>query len=87
MVDKRLEDEIFLSTDNDFTIRFSTQCGCFSCIKKFKPSKITHWEDDGATAVCPECGETTVVPSSMVDVSVKHLRTIKNYFSEMVDKL
>ena len=63
-----------LSSDNDFTIRFSSKCGCYHCLATFKPSKIKEWVDDGSTALCPECGIDAVVPDSLIKISRGHLK-------------
>jgi hypothetical protein len=39
----------------------STTCGCFSCLQRFAPRAITAWTDDGATALCPQCGIDSVL--------------------------
>jgi hypothetical protein len=41
-------------------------CGCYRCRAMFPPSAIVTWKDeieegDGQTAVCPQCGDTTVI--------------------------
>ena len=38
------------------------KCGCFYCIKIFKPSEIVFWIIDPLeTAVCPYCGIDSVI--------------------------
>ena len=51
----------------------SDLCGCFYCLKTFKPSKIIEWcdfykdaigeEEYGHTALCPYCGIDSVIGS------------------------
>ncbi len=39
-------------------------CGCFYCLTEFHPRKITNWldeEDGDDTAICPICGNDTVI--------------------------
>jgi hypothetical protein len=46
----------------------STTCGCFACKKTFASSEITEWTDEeegvGQTALCPKCGQDTVIGSA-----------------------
>lgn len=50
----------------------SKLCGCFDCLKLFKPEEITSWIEEskdtlrgpGKTAVCPYCGVDAVLPES-----------------------
>ncbi len=39
----------------------STLCGCFHCTKRFAPSEVSEWVDNGATALCPHCGVDAVI--------------------------
>jgi hypothetical protein len=36
-------------------------CGCFHCLKVFKPIEIQRWVDKSATALCPYCGIDSVI--------------------------
>ena len=37
-------------------------CGCFYCLKIFKPSEIAVWiNDKGYTAMCPYCGIDSII--------------------------
>lgn len=40
-------------------------CGCFYCLKIFKPAEIVEWVDEdapkGLTAMCPYCGMDSVI--------------------------
>lgn len=44
-------------------IMTSEQCGCFNCLKIFRPEEITHWTDGDDTALCPHCGIDSVIGS------------------------
>lgn len=44
-------------------------CGCFYCLKIFKPNEISDWIDEnekgtGQTALCPKCGIDSVIASN-----------------------
>jgi hypothetical protein len=39
----------------------SSTAGCFHCLGTYDPSAVTEWSDDDQTAVCPECGSTSVI--------------------------
>jgi len=41
-------------------------CECFDCVKTFSPNLVKHWTDKqwhpkGATALCPCCGNNSVI--------------------------
>lgn len=39
----------------------SNQCGCFYCLKTFKPEEIKDWIDEEQTALCPFCNIDSVI--------------------------
>jgi hypothetical protein len=45
-------------------IRESAWCGCFQCIRRFPPERITDWADSGQTALCPFCSVDAVLGSA-----------------------
>ncbi|THT97723.1 cytoplasmic protein [Lampropedia puyangensis] len=57
-------------------ILHSQRCGCYYCLRSFKPSKIEQWSEDGPdtesqneqqllyTAWCPYCGIDAVIGSA-----------------------
>ena len=56
---------VFSKGNKDYIERDTLEkAGCFSCLKIFAPTEVTEYVDDpkGPTAVCPYCGEATVVP-------------------------
>ena len=42
-------------------LRESAVCGCFYCISTFGFTDIADWCDEGATALCPNCGIDSVI--------------------------
>lgn len=48
----------------------SDTCGCFYCLKTFRPAEIEEWVDEaqgtgvGQTALCPRCGIDSVLGSA-----------------------
>lgn len=48
----------------------SDACGCFYCLKTFRPAEIEEWVDEapgtdvGQTALCPRCGIDSVLGSA-----------------------
>ena len=56
---------VFSKGNKDYLERDTLEkCGCFSCKKMFTPGEIKEYAEDpkGPTAVCPYCGELTVLP-------------------------
>lgn len=57
------------SANHRSTILASTVCGCFYCRKFFEPVEIDDWTDHddkdvGMTALCPRCGNDSVIGSA-----------------------
>ncbi|MDH5859176.1 hypothetical protein [Lampropedia aestuarii] len=64
------------SSRNMREILHSQRCGCYYCLRRFKPSKIEDWSDEGPdkesqnaqhqlyTAWCPYCGIDAVIGSA-----------------------
>jgi hypothetical protein len=61
-----------LATSNYASIKLSSQCGCFYCLKVFSSTDVTEWitEGDSKTAVCPHCGIDSVIPATNSDNTV-----------------
>ena len=36
-------------------------CRCFHCLHAFSAEQISHWVDNGETALCPNCGVDAVL--------------------------
>jgi hypothetical protein len=51
----------------------SSTCGCFHCLSTFSPMSITHWVDDGTTALCPVCGVNAVIGSDSGSLITREL--------------
>ena len=45
-------------------IEASSICGCFYCLRTFKPEEISEWIDDEQTALCPFCPVDSVIGSA-----------------------
>jgi hypothetical protein len=63
----------------------SEWCGCFYCLKIFKPDAITNWTDMkdgvGTTAFCPHCGIDSVIGSaSGYPIELDFLRRMRRYW-------
>lgn len=59
-----------------------TTCGCFHCLRKFQPSEIEAWiEDGGGTAICPYCGVDAVIGSyAGFPLTDEFLRQMQDYW-------
>lgn len=44
-------------------------CGCYFCIRHISSVDVDEYTDDGATALCPNCG----VDALIIDVSTEEL--------------
>lgn len=56
------------SSHNRKFVAVSNTCYCFHCMKSMKPMEITLYQDDGQTALCPNCGFDTVLPDGIDEV-------------------
>lgn len=45
-------------------IEESALCGCCFCLSIYAPACIEEWTDEGATAICPDCGIDSVIGSA-----------------------
>jgi len=58
-------------------------CGCFYCLKIFKPNEITEWTDEesGVIAICPYCGADSVVgKNSGYPITKKFLKAMNKHW-------
>lgn len=60
-------------------------CGCFYCLKQFKPQLIEHWTDErdgtGQTAICPLCWIDSVIGSnSGYPITEEFLKKMHEYW-------
>lgn len=53
------------SVNNREEILKSKQCGCFHCLKIFKPEEIKNWIDEEKTAICPFCDVDSVIGDNL----------------------
>jgi hypothetical protein len=64
----------------------SDVCGCFYCLKIYRPAEVTDWIDEdengtGTCALCPRCGIDSVIGSaSGYPVTEEFLRKMKRYW-------
>ncbi len=72
------------SVNNEIEIIRSKKCGCYFCTKTYNARKVTEWEQgDGgrASAICPECGMSTVIgDASGVPLSKDLLKEMHEVF-------
>jgi hypothetical protein len=62
-------------------IKASSICGCFYCMRMFKPSEIKEWIDDDTTALCPLCGIDSVIGSeSGYPITKDFLKKMSEYW-------
>lgn len=63
--DVLLEKAHVLCNLNKSSLKKSTKCGCFFCLKIFEYDEIKEWIDSNEnTALCPYCGIDSVIPES-----------------------
>ncbi|MDR2639346.1 MAG: cytoplasmic protein [Helicobacteraceae bacterium] len=68
---------------NKAALAAQSKCGCFHCLKVFKPSEIVEWieEKSGQTAVCPYCGIDSVIGESAErEITADFLRQMNEYW-------
>jgi hypothetical protein len=59
----------------------SPQCGCFYCFAVFSPNQIVEWIEMDQTAMCPECGIDSVIPSaSGFPITPQFLQEMHSYW-------
>lgn len=52
------------SAKNKDSLKSSTKCGCFYCLRIFDPKEIVRWTDGGETAICPYCDIDSIIGDS-----------------------
>lgn len=72
------------SFENFAEIKSSQECGCFYCLKIFKPKEIKNWirDKNGKTALCPYCGIDSVLPDKSVSFDLDFLEEMHKLFFE-----
>lgn len=74
-----------LSSYHKGMLENTQKCGCFYCMKVFKPSLIEEWIDNGQTAICPYCKIDSVLPQTeSVIITTKLLEDMHNYWFKVV---
>ena len=47
---------------NKTLLSSNEKCGCYYCLNIFPTAEVTHWVDDGQTAICPKCSIDAIIP-------------------------
>lgn len=74
------------SSNHRMNVLSSQKCGCFYCLKTFKPGEILDWIDEneegiGQTTLCPNCGIDSVIGSdSGFPITSDFLGKMKRYW-------
>lgn len=82
---KKITSEMILQCYSDYNEKIilkSNKCGCYCCVKMFKPKDIVDWKIEkwGKTAKCPYCKNTTVLPEATTYRLTMNLLKKMNYF-------
>lgn len=78
---KTIEKASKYSIYNKKQIENSSICGCYNCLKIFKPDEIKEWIDKGATAMCPYCGIDSILgDASEYEISKEILEKLNKYW-------
>lgn len=68
------------SMNNRGALLDSRECGCFFCLKIYKPDQIKKWFHE-ETALCPYCNVDAVIPESYdYDLNDSLLLAMKEYW-------
>ncbi|GBU23779.1 hypothetical protein R83H12_00397 [Fibrobacteria bacterium R8-3-H12] len=73
------------SSNHKASLKKDDLCGCFYCLKIFKPNEITEWTDEesGGTALCPYCEIDSVIgKKSGYPITEEFLRAMKKHWFE-----
>ena len=76
LTEEEITDARFYAKYNSLSVRYSDNCGCYSCLEKFKAKLVVDYKEDD-TAKCPKCGKSTVIPDLSMEISKEVLRQIK----------
>lgn len=81
------------SSNHRAEVEASRVCGCFHCLKTFSPTRIAEWidwpdgtaedreSDQGATAMCPDCGIDSVLgDKSGYEISTEFLSKMQKHW-------
>ena len=62
-------------------LKESDVCGCFYCLRIFKPGEIFFWLEGEDTALCPYCGIDSVIGSkSGYPITEEFLKKMRDYW-------
>lgn len=79
-MEKQFKEAHRFSSHNKNDLKQDTKCGCFYCLKIFRPTEITVWWDDEDTAVCPYCGIDSIIGESsgfpITNIFLKEMRMV-----------
>lgn len=72
----------------------SDVCGCFSCLRIFKPSEIAIWQYEnetssgltGHTAFCPDCFDTVIGSASGYPITTEFLKAMQKRWGHTTEK-
>jgi len=75
-----------LSSEHRNSILQSSRCGCFCCMKFFKPAQIKEWIDAGQTALCYWCGiDSVLCDKDVPKLNKKLLKEMEAYWFSVKD--
>lgn len=81
---ERLEAAHKCCMQNKKMVMDSEICGCFYCLKTFRPEEVDTWWDERSgmpTAVCPYCGVDAVIGSAAgFGITREFLGEMKSYY-------
>lgn len=69
------------ASNNRELILISERCYCFCCKETFGSKKIQQYDKDGKTAICPKCGNKTLLPEAIdYKINRKVINDMNNYW-------
>lgn len=76
------------SMKNKKQLEQSESCGCFGCVKLFKPEEITEYIPGEDTALCPYCGTDAVLgDASGYPITEEFMQKMNDaHFGEIMSK-
>ena len=80
--DKRMMKYLDYTIENKKQVLASQTCRCANCLATFSGAEVTEFTDKGKTAICPKCGEDTVLPDCVEGLDDQLLQEIHDYWFE-----
>ncbi len=78
---KAIEEASKYSIRNRKQVENSSICGCYYCLKIFKPKEINDWIDNDTTAMCPYCDIDSVLGNaSGYEITEEALEELHKYW-------